>query len=196
MIRPVVLLDVDGVLANFIHATLSTLSRHTKRAPYTHDSITTWEVFDSLPEQERPHQDAVYRRMKLPGACYDIPVYPDAVEGVARLCAVADVIVVTSPFKGSQTWTHEREEWLWNHFGISHDDVIHARRKGFIRGDFLIDDKPSHLRDWRAMNPRGRAIYWKNPQFAEDMPGYVVCTRSWDTVIDEVSRFAEGKSKR
>lgn len=186
--RPVVLLDCDGVLANFIQATLDGL-QSVMPHNLTHDSITTWEVFDSFPQEAQQHRSSVYAYLKKEGGCLGIPLYPGSQGGVARLQNIADVIIVTSPFKGSKTWTHEREQWLEEYFNIEHTEVIHAKRKEFVRGDFLIDDKPENLQSWREAHPDGKPIYWKNPQFAGPVPGYVICTRSWDVVIDEVQRF-------
>lgn len=190
--RPVVLMDCDGVLADFITATLERLHQETGQL-YEHDRINTWEVFDSLPAEVRVHQSRVYEYLKQAGGCFGIPMYAGAQEGVWRLQEIAEVIIVTSPFKGGRTWTHEREEWLEKYFQISHENVIHAKRKEFVSGDFLIDDKPSNLQAWRATHPLGRPIYWKNPQFSETLPAYVMCTQSWDDVVREVKGWIEEK---
>ena len=191
--RPVVLLDCDGVLSDFITATLDVLRQRTGQT-FQHDDISTWEVFASLPEELQLHKSKVYDYLKKEGGCLGIPLYAGAQDGVERLQAIAEVIIVTSPFKGSPTWTHERELWLEKYFHIQHENVIHAKRKEFVSGDFLIDDKPDNLRAWRTTHPNGRAIYWKNPKFSEPTPGYVLCTQSWDEVIEEVKRFVAGAS--
>jgi 5'(3')-deoxyribonucleotidase len=190
--RPVVLMDCDGVLADFITATLDRLHAVSGQK-YEHDRISTWEVFSSLPPEALVHQSRVYEYLKQAGGCLGIPMYAGAQEGVWRLQEIAEVIIVTSPFKGGRTWTHEREEWLEKYFQISHENVIHAKRKEFVSGDFLIDDKPSNLQAWRATHPLGRPIYWKNPQFSETLPAYVMCTQSWDDVVREVKGWIEEK---
>lgn len=159
MTKPTVLLDVDGILADFITPALALVKRLTG-ATYEHDDISTWEIFDSMPEAESV-KDMIYKQfMTQRGYCRSIPVYPCAKEGVRELQKVADVVVVTSPFWGSPTWMHERQEWLQEHFGIDKDDVIHARRKHRIMGDVFVDDKASHVVDWAIAHPDKRAILW------------------------------------
>lgn len=191
MNRPVVLLDADGVLLNFIQATLDMLHDIDPHS-FTHDDIHTWEVFSSLPAMVQVHMDAVYDRLKEEGG-RSIKPYPGAAEAVKELQDISEVIVVTSPFHGSATWTHVRESALEKHFGIHHEDVIHAKRKAFVRGDVLIDDKPSNLQEWREAHPEGKPIYWKNPQFREELPHYVLCTQSWPEVIEVVKKISRRK---
>ena len=188
--KPTVLVDVDGVLADMITATLEVL-RKQHGQEYAHDSVNTWEVFDSLPPEAVACQSRVYEYLKQAGGCFGIPMYPGAQEGVARLQDIAEVIIVTSPFKGGKTWTHERELWLETYFKISHENVIHAKRKEFVSGDFLIDDKPSNLMAWQAAHPKGRPIYWKSQQRSETMPDTVMCTQSWDEVVAVVCGWIE-----
>ena len=191
--RPVVLTDADGVLLNFIDHALDIL-RDVSRGvhDYSHDAVSTWELFDSLSEPARDLQHEVYARMKLHGGA-GIKPYPGAAEAVKELQDISEVIVVTSPFHGSATWTHVREAALEKYFGIRHEDVIHAKRKAFVRGDILIDDKPSNLQEWREAHPRGKPVYWKNPQFSEELPSYVLCTQSWPEVIAMVKKLAGRK---
>jgi len=181
--KPTVLLDCDGVLADFVSAALRIVKSLTGRY-YSPETITTWEVFDSLPEDERVRSE-VYRAMKAPGGCSNIPVYADALSGVKRLREIADVVAVTSPFKGSLTWAHEREVWLEKYFGIS--NVIHARDKRRVHGDFFVDDKPEHIREWLAYwatrDPNCVGILWQTPR-VDQLPHGV---STWDQVIEIVS---------
>ena len=103
MIKPAVLLDVDGVLADFTLAALKLVQLLTGRH-YEPSDVTTWEIFDSIPEPEARHE--VYRILKDVGGCASIPVYPEAIDGVRELRKLANIIAVTSHFRGSPTWAH------------------------------------------------------------------------------------------
>ena len=149
--KPTVLLDCDGVLSDFTRAAVALVNEFTGKN-YKSSDVTTWEVFDSIPEPEARRE--VYRILKGPGGCESIPVYPDAVEGVKKLREMAHIICVTSPFKGSPTWAHEREVWLEKHFGADISYVIHTRHKERIHGEVFIDDKPEHVLGWLD--------YWSN----------------------------------
>lgn len=161
--KPLLLLDADGVLANFIVATLRCLQLltryHVDQADYTHDAIFTLDMFDSLPKHKHLQQEA-YSLLKQEGGCLGIPVYPDAPLGVYNLRDLVDIVAVTSPFHGSKTWVHEREKWLEHFFEISHKDQIHTSRKELVCGDFLLDDKLETIQKWADKWPKGNAIIW------------------------------------
>src|ERR1039458_10062200 len=126
LMKPTVLLDIDGVIADFAGAALELVHQLTGKH-YKPEAVTTWEVFDSIPEPQA--KDEVYRILKAPGGCAGIPVYPEALAGIERLREIAQIVAVTSPFKGSPTWAHEREEWLSAHFGSAISYVISSGRK-------------------------------------------------------------------
>lgn len=193
MTRPIVLLDADGPLFDFVAAALGRLYDITGRT-YDPKTITTWEIFESLPEREWRHKDTVYDLLKAPGGCRSIPPHPIASEAVYNLQRIAEVLVVTSPFNGSPTWTHEREEALERHFSICHTNVIHAKRKGFIRGDFLVDDKFSNVQEWLERNPEGRGVYWKSlPHDTKTDTAHLLLTQDWNLVINEVKLWTKSR---
>ncbi len=192
--KPTVLLDVDGVIADFTAAALELIFEVTGRR-YQPSDVKTWEVFDSIPEPEA--QKEVYRILKGAGGCLSIPVYEPALEGVARLRELANIVVVTSPFKGSPTWAHEREIWLEKHFQLEH--VIHARHKERIHGDLLVDDKSEHVRDWIAYwqrsgrNPKARGILWKTDRTINDSREPLALeAEDWSDLCEFVRRHARG----
>jgi hypothetical protein len=75
--KPTLLLDCDGILANFIGACLNLLEEELGVQPYSHDDIQTWDLFDSLPKH-RHLRHAIYNELKKPLGCLNIPVYPGA----------------------------------------------------------------------------------------------------------------------
>lgn len=183
MRRQSVLLDVDGVLAGFVESALDILHDITGRR-YPPSVVTHWDVFDSI--QERAHQQVVYQRMKARGGCLSIPVIDGAKEGVARLREIADVTILTSPFNGSETWMHEREKWLEEHFNIDHRDVIHADKKFRVHGDIFIDDKPAHLYAWNQYwDGEELAVLWDSPRSASELVPFRR-VKTWNEVIDLV----------
>jgi 5'(3')-deoxyribonucleotidase len=201
--RPHVLLDVDGVLADFVQAALNVLLAETGVA-VNPSTITTWELFDSVPNEYRGWKGEVYSRLADRGGCLGIPVYPGAQEGVARLREIADVTIVTSPFEGSPTWMHERERWLAHHFGIDRKHVIHATEKHRVHGDVFIDDKLAHLHAWSAHWSRlgfeCHAVLWETPRvstYPQEIAS-VKRAKHWGDVcaiVDRVARCDEELSR-
>lgn len=183
-------LDVDGVIADFAWSACDHLYDVTGRR-YDPNIITTWEVFDSIPH-ELEHRKAVYDRMKATGGCYSIPVIPGSKEAIAELKELVDITVVTSPFKNSPTWMHEREQWLRDHFGIDRDDIFHGDKKYLVHAHMKLDDKESHIDNWEkywrglGQNPFG--MLWHTNRNVSPAP-HIKVVHDWPTVIQLVKTY-------
>jgi 5'(3')-deoxyribonucleotidase len=196
--RPTVLLDVDGPLANFtralldecealtgIHREVNEVDRWSvHECPWFADDAAAFGV--SVAELKARVEEAV----TLSGFCSEIPVQPGAQEAVARISEVADVFCVTSPWWSSRTWMHERTEWLHKHFGIKSKHVIHAQTKHLIRGDVFVDDKPEHVVGWRDAWPDGHAVLFEMHHNGHVGPG--LFRGDWETVMGAVAIKSSG----
>lgn len=153
--RPVILVDVDGVLADFPGAVQRSL-RLTQ--PLEH-----WDVKDSLVALGLPsdrvqdlteqYEAATYRR----GWCRAIEPYRYAGLFVTQLRKLGRVVALTAPFHGRPYWLQERLDWLQDVLGFSARDVVFCPSdlKPLVDGDYLIEDRPDTLVAWaerRAAN--------------------------------------------
>lgn len=201
--RPLVLLDTDGVLGGFVEATLA--AAHTISSKrWAVEDLSGWDFLKSMADPEVPDLEArIMERVSAEGFCSSIPVLAGAVEGVESLRSVADIVVVTTPWR-SRTWAHERFEWLERNFGFTRDSVIQTSNKAAVDGDILVDDSVTNLRRWEnrrmyrgswprtSASPRRRPIIpvlWET-HFNRDLgdSGWSVA-RSWDDVILAVREF-------
>lgn len=183
--RPVVLVDCDGPLADFISAALTIVYEETGKR-WLPEQITTWEIFETINDKDL--ENKVYDKIKSRGGCIGISVMEGARVGLHSLQQIAEVVIVTSPFHGSETWVYERELWLAKHFNIDHHDIIHARKKQHVAGDFLIDDHPKHIKAWGARWPEGQALLWDLPvNRGEDSKG-LTRVYSWADVYERVAK--------
>lgn len=157
---PRVLLDCDGVLADFQTRCLQLINEITGWSK-TLEDMRSWDIFEALGVPDDVEQ-AVYDRMHEPGWCESLDPYPGAVEGVKRLREIAKVYVITSPMRG-KNWHHERDAWLWKHFKINTKSIGHVSAKYIVAGDILVDDKISNLEQWYECHPHGRPILWHGP---------------------------------
>ena len=162
--KPVVLCDVDGVIADFASAVLETLMAETT-IYHEVSGIKEYEIQKALkiPDDAWNQVCSVIDTTRF--AYNNIYTYPGA-GAVARLMKIADVYFVTKPWRGSDTWCADRVEWLCDHFGDVADKVIFTGHKHLIRADMFIDDHPETLRKWvhaqfEAGQPMPyRAILW------------------------------------
>lgn len=179
--KPTVLVDVDGPLAAFDRAAVGIVNELTGKQ-YTTDDIKTWEIFESIEENNPAIKSAVYARMKAEGGCLGISVNDGAQAGIEKLRQVADLVIVTAPFWGGKTWVYEREKWLHEHFNISGYEVVHARQKYHVAGDMLVDDRLSHLEAWAMRFPQGRPLLWAT-KGNRDYKGSFTRVSTWEEVI-------------
>lgn len=157
-----VLLDVDGVLADFVSAYLDIVHEVTGRVHSPAD-VTSWDINAALGIEGVQASNVKRAIGSAPQLARRLAVFDNAQTGVAALEAIANVYIVTSPWNSNPTWTHDREHWLERYFGIRSSRVIHTSAKHLVRGDFLVDDKTATLVMWWAHNPVGVPVQWQTP---------------------------------
>lgn len=183
--RPIILLDVDGVIADFTGKVLS-LGDTVFGTSFTFQDVKTWDLFSLFsPEQAQVLTNYICAEK----FCYGIEVLPGAKEAVAKLRELGDVYAVTAPWWDSKHWLYERTEWLKKHFGFSNGSIVHTGAKHLVRGDVMIDDKPENLYDWsnkvKGLSilidaPYNQLIKSPNPGFEDKA---LVRAKTWDEVI-------------
>ena len=90
MPQPIILLDVDGVVADFEGAVRCTVAE----VGYVLPTLTEWNFTANLSAEVFDH----YRdRASQPGWCAAIEPYPGAERFVAELRTLGDVVAVTAP---------------------------------------------------------------------------------------------------
>ena len=177
------LVDVDGVLADFVSAYLDIVRAVTGRS-HSPEHVTEFDIGKSL-ALSRDESSLVKRTLgNSQGIARELGVYPGAREGLAALREVADVYIVTSPWNSNPTWTHDREAWLEKHFRIKHDRVIHTSAKYVCCGDVLVDDKVSAVEQWQAAHSNGIGVVWDTLHNQRDsFPGLRMRTSSWSLLL-------------
>ena len=192
--KRVVLLDIDGVAANFIEGCLPIIKEITGR-DHAHDDVNQWLVEKALGLTD-DETKTLYDRIVQPGWVRALPVYEGAKEGVARLREFAEVHPVTAHFYTCPHWVHEREAWILEHFGIPATDIVHTHAKHLVAGDVLVEDKTATLVKWMQRQHHGNAVRmrrkynegedWKRPG-AEFGGDWGVTVNDWPHLV----RFLE-----
>ena len=186
--KPTVLLDCDGVLADFTSLALQFIENETGKL-YKQEDIPHWEIFESLGYPE------LWSKFNLRagdvGFCSGIKPYRQAMAGVKKLRNDCEILIVTAPVD-ALPWMYERAHWLEEHFDISRKKVIFAHEKQHVRGDMLVDDKPDNVFAWAKANPDGVAVLWAHPyNRSVTLPEGVIRTSNWKelhTIMKEVFR--------
>lgn len=196
-----VVLDTDGPKAQFVTGFLSLIEEETGHA-FGPAVVTEWEITESpffltlVEEVGRDPKEltsAVWRRANRIGFCSSLAPVPGSQEGVQRLREMGvQVEVVTSPLVTNPTWMTERFEWLQRNYGFKKDQIHLVAKKQRVPGDFLIDDKPSHVLNWSEASKDaarvGRGLLWDAP-YNQDTDEEFERVRSWDQVCDKVEAY-------
>lgn len=180
MTRTRILLDIDGVAADFITPCLEAIFAYTG-VRYAPARVIDWDIMKALNIPDALGR-AIYASMERPGLCRDIRPYPGAAEGIAQLRVFADVWAVTAPFSGDH-WLPERDVWLRDVLGFKSDHILHVRSaaKPAIRGDVLVEDKVSTLEAWAAAHRHGVGVLFERDYNRGQWSGPTV--RSWPALV-------------
>lgn len=133
-----ILIDCDGVLADFPSAALRYINARAGRE-YLLGDVEEHDILKSLALLHWQNDFDLW--CAETEVCRHLEPYDGAQDFVEKLRALGDVVIVTSPYSAVPTWTHARLAWLSEHFGIEKRDVVFCKRKELIRGHVLIDDK-------------------------------------------------------
>ena len=195
MSKPIILCDVDGVVADFAGAFAQLYEARTGEAVDRDAWHKTYDLWHGLgPASGRDEvrravtmevgQPSFHRELLQPCA--------GAQEGIAALAELGEVWFVTRPWECAPEWTYEREQWLARHFGSVvqvPDHVIHARKKHLVHGDAFIDDMPENVLDWSKHRRGGVAVLWALPHNEGQHRGLIdLRTRSWADLADTLQR--------
>jgi hypothetical protein len=184
----IVLFDCDGVVSDFTSAWLR-LARDMFGISATEEDVTQYCIEDAL-GVSLDQAAAIYEHVLVPGFAYDqIDKYPDA-NALHDLLANPglDCYFVTSPMRSYETrrrstWTHDREHWLYNEFGVPGKRVIHASQKHIVYGNVLVEDSPDNLQRWL------------NQWLGDDVFGWLIdrpWNRTWQPTGEALRRVMRG----
>lgn len=190
--KPTVLLDVDGVVANFVDATLLELKIHfSVVADHDASDWPIWSMADYSGfrqlcfSNERPEPKVISTMLSAVWtqptfAAAKIRPYDGAIDGVKSLMEIADVYFVTSPIWTSETWTYDRALWLRTYFDIDNSRIIFTSSKHLVRGDIFVDDKPETVEKWKQHNSPAYAVVWDQP-YNQGWPD-LIRTSDWGAI--------------
>ena len=185
-VKPVILLDCDEVLSDFVSSVLQEVFVLTGTMR-DRNTILGWNIAEQLNLSEWEDR-CLKEQIKSEGFCAGLKLVPGAVEGVRSLREWADVRVITSPYP-SPFWEFERREWLHEAFGFHREnEIIQTGGKTIVHGDVLVDDKYETIRDWSARWPMSDAILWLAPW--NDHRGWTgATTTGWDDLVPYLEKI-------
>jgi 5'-nucleotidase len=178
-----ILVDQDGVLADWGLGYNEGLDAHGDAAKFIprHRDQRTF----SLHDERTPDEIAIIAEVMNNMDYADLrPIRGAKTALRAMVRAGHTVRIVTSPWPTNARCASSKLDWVRDHLGVAWvPRVIIAADKTFVRGDYLIDDKPAISGD---LEPTWEHIYYTQP-YNRDLLGRRRITNwnEWESVIND-----------
>lgn len=161
MSRHVILVDLDGVVADLDASLHEHVTTHFPDAKVLNRS--SWVVSERYSGlTEKDYADFFYKE----GTFLNLPIIPGAQEGVATLERAGYDIWFCSTPNNSKYCASEKQEWIKEWFPEHVRKLILTKDKTFVRGNYLIDDKPIITGNW---HPSWEHVYYADGFFTWDV---------------------------
>lgn len=177
------LCDVDGIVADFVSATIPIMEKLSGRKILA-DSITTWDVTQALLEDA--HREEAKKAFLERGFCTSFDEYVGTSEAIERLNEMLDLYFVTAPMFENPSWMEERAAWLMSRYKLKRGQVNFITDKFIVHGDFLLDDSNTNCELWAKENPFGLAMLWDRPHNRHTDHPSIRRVHSWNEVLQIV----------
>lgn len=154
-VKPLVALDVDGVLAAFIPR-LFNIYNEKHGTSYSDEDVTCFEFYDCFPKHVAKE---LYELFNVPGFFADLDVIDgakDMVEGLLTLGC--EIELCTTPSSHPHPVTKQKVInadsvkdkviWINKHFPKLGNNITLTRRKQMIQANYLIDDGYHNVEAW------------------------------------------------
>lgn len=160
--KPTILVDMDEVLADLLGPWLNMYNQDYDDN-LTQDQILNWNIFSfTKPECGKKF----YNYLKTPGMFRHLPVRPYAKEMIQGFIDNDFRVLIVSDSPSGYAYcdyiednqkicnpADDKRKWLAEHFPmIPSENIVFTSQKWFIKGDVLIDDKPSTYLEFLERN--------------------------------------------
>lgn len=145
MNKKIILIDMDGVLADFEAGFLRAWRQKFPNLPYIPlEKRKTFHVRDDYPKELEKDVESI---ITSPGFFQNLPLIPMAKEAIIKMEALGyEVFICTRPISKYENCVLEKYHWIEHNLGYEWTQkLIVAKDKTLIYGDILIDDRPQHL---------------------------------------------------
>lgn len=184
MVRPITLVDVDDVLADFATPAIDLMCEVLER-PWTLDEAVPgeWDIFKVLDVEQRAKIQA---RINDAEWLWQLKPTEGGPEFIEELRGLSEVFVLTSAIDSASV----RVPWLREHYGFDTDHLIFTRAKHMVMGDFFLDDHPGNIHRWKEHHFEGHSMLWTAKNNIHLVHGNEnVRVFGWADVIDRVRNW-------
>lgn len=173
------LLDMDGVLVDFISGALEALNKEYKKDITLEQYAREFGVWDTYDYYGITQEDFWRTIEAVPYFWLDLKPLPWYKELYDYLSSIGDVTIVTAPSQ-SMNCIREKYSWLYRYLNLTIKDVVMANKKYLLtaHGNVLIDDYSKNVSEFKGSG--GKAVLVPSTWNTVDLTG--------DIVIDKIRR--------
>ncbi|MBI4148301.1 5'-3'-deoxyribonucleotidase [Candidatus Woesearchaeota archaeon] len=137
-----VLVDMDGVLADFEQGVYNALCDQYSHIPHIPlEQRTTFHVKAQYPPEHQSTVEAIY---VAKGFYANLSPVAGSLEALTQLREQHDIFICTSPLLKNKHCIPEKYEWVEKHLGREWlDRVVITKDKTLVLADILVDDNPT-----------------------------------------------------
>ena len=142
MDKKIILIDMDGVVADFSAKLLKT-AKERGYGEVDPSNVKSFKIHDEFPEK---FHEGINNIISERGFYRDLKPIDGAIEGIQEMMEYSffEVFFCTSPWNTSETCIRDKQNWLSQYFGKKIlKRLVVTNDKTLVRGDYLIDDKPT-----------------------------------------------------
>ena len=179
----IILLDMDGVLADFEQGFVrGWTARFPGQPPLDPRDRRHFSIRDDYPTHQGAMVQAVYH---AEGFFRDLAPMPGALDAARALVGLGhDVRICTSPLRHYRHCVPEKYEWIDAHLGPEFvNRMIVTRDKTLVRGDVLVDDNPDIT---GAQVPAWQHVVFDQP-YNQQVAGPRMTWATWRDVIADAA---------
>lgn len=178
----IVLVDLDGVVADFERGFLDEWNRRHPETPgIPLESRTTFHVRDQYAPALRADVEAIYQAA---GFYQSLPLVQGAKEALSEMHSMGfEVFICTAPLKQYRNCVLEKYEWVEEMLGgewVSR--IIMTKHKHRVLGDGLIDDNPDPLGKDQSAKPTWTHVMFDQPYNRAVNSSHRITWRTWKSL--------------
>lgn len=181
MNKKTILVDMDGVLANFEKGFLEEWTKKFPNHPHIPiEKRRTFYLSEDYPRELEKEIDSIF---SAPGFFQNLSTIRGGKEALIKMESLGhEVLICTNPISKYENCVLEKYHWVSKNMGYEWTKkMIITKDKTLVHGDFLIDDKPQHL---GLKKPAWQHILYEAP-YNKDVPGKLRITWSnWEKILD------------
>lgn len=181
MNKKIILVDMDGVLADFEARFLEIWKKKFPHHPHVPlEKRETFYLMESYPGGLEKDIDSIYT---APGFFQNLGVISGGKEALAEMQGLGhDVFICTSPISKYENCVLEKYDWVAKNLGYEWTKkMILTKDKTLVYGDILIDDKPEQI---GLTTPTWKHVLFDAPYNKHIKTELRITWKNWEKILD------------